>query len=278
MRLRGFTLIELFIVILIISLLVAILLPALASSRESARRVMCGTNVASIGRAMHTRAADHNGSFMPALISSGYTPQPLGQRPWDIVPFVHRYLSDNVGAMDCPTLSGFFKDQWDKAKSNTLPVSSTWQSNPGNVPYYGTQYDHGAYMQMGGYGYLGAAKGQPVVWNGDTSQDFLPGLNPKAIPRTNEDPGQWVLLIDQAAQTGPSPPGIDYWYRLSHSAANARGVRGGWNFVAPYPQAIMTGSNHATVDGSVEWVPKAEQDAVFTAVGGGYRYWWRFTN
>lgn len=50
---RGFTLIELLVVISIISLLVALLLPALSVSRESSRRVKCLVNQ----RSLHTGSA-----------------------------------------------------------------------------------------------------------------------------------------------------------------------------------------------------------------------------
>ena len=41
---RGFTLVELLVVVAIIALLLAILLPALAKAREAARVVVCGSN------------------------------------------------------------------------------------------------------------------------------------------------------------------------------------------------------------------------------------------
>lgn len=59
----GFTLIELLTVIGIISLLIAILLPALHRAREQARRTKCAANLHNLGMACHAFADEHKGYF-----------------------------------------------------------------------------------------------------------------------------------------------------------------------------------------------------------------------
>ncbi|MFO0903614.1 MAG: DUF1559 domain-containing protein [Pirellulales bacterium] len=58
---RGFTLVELLVVIFIIAMLVALLLPAVNAARESGRSATCVNNLRQIGIAMQGHAQIHNG-------------------------------------------------------------------------------------------------------------------------------------------------------------------------------------------------------------------------
>ncbi len=63
MRRKGFTLVELLVVIAIIALLMSILMPALAQVRRLAQRIMCGTHLSAIGKAMIVYSEDNELDF-----------------------------------------------------------------------------------------------------------------------------------------------------------------------------------------------------------------------
>jgi prepilin-type N-terminal cleavage/methylation domain-containing protein len=92
----GFTLIELLVVIAVIAVLMAILLPALNRAKESARRVVCSSQIKQVGTAVLAYASDST-NRMPTYNSSA-----SNSNPYSLVHSYALYRADYVDASGRP--------------------------------------------------------------------------------------------------------------------------------------------------------------------------------
>ncbi len=82
MKRNAFTLIELLVVVSIISLLIALLLPALQAARSTAKAVACQSNIRQIGIAIGAYASDEDGYVPPNSLITSLTSANTWDNAW----------------------------------------------------------------------------------------------------------------------------------------------------------------------------------------------------
>ena len=218
-RLSAFTLIELLVVIAIIAILAALLLPALVSTKERARRVACKSNLRQFVLAVHMYGNENRDRIPTAL------PDDQSTAAYEYTPVIPRTTRDTLikyagsqKMLECPSLG-----------------------KPFNTP---NGWDVGLYGFVIAYNYLGGHTRTPWLAEGGSSAWISPQkiTDDSSLPLISDmndwSPAYGNTFAPHGAR-GPILRNGDF------SNVGAQGTS---------PKQIgAVGGNVALVDGSVNW-------------------------
>ncbi len=146
---KAFTLIELLVVIAIIGVLVSLLLPAVQSAREAARRAQCLNNLKQLGIAMHIYTDTH-GCFPPGNLGPVFQSSPLAR----IFPYLENNALYSAFNFTLGLRSGANSPVRPENLTATQTVVSVFlcPSDPNNQLVHNPQYRPGNYVACVGSG------------------------------------------------------------------------------------------------------------------------------
>jgi prepilin-type N-terminal cleavage/methylation domain-containing protein/prepilin-type processing-associated H-X9-DG protein len=120
---RGFTLVELLVVISIIALLLSILLPALQKAREAGRAVICLANTKDQGLAFQMYTTEYKGQLPPATNLQEYTQ--TSRWYGKIIPYLGKLANKNAAGKTfvCPSCNVKVTDGYINATASNLGLT-----------------------------------------------------------------------------------------------------------------------------------------------------------
>lgn len=190
---RGFTLIELLVVIAIIAILAAVLFPAFAKARESARRSSCSSNLKQIGIAIMQYSQEYDEKSVRGWTgSNGYLASDpnSGSEKWKWMDSIYPYIKSE-GVFRCPS-----------------------DKNPNRYVYYknlaGSSFsNYGSYAMNNTY-YQSQSTGLPPTAPGNDSRSLSSFAEPAATIYVVESQGDyefsWSDVASQAQVDNTKSP------------------------------------------------------------------------
>jgi prepilin-type N-terminal cleavage/methylation domain-containing protein len=125
-RTRGFSLIELLVVVAIIAALISVLLPSLGKARSNARMVQCLANLKQMGTGYEMYANEQGNYYPPLYVDEGYNGGEYKLLGWN-----QNYHFRKMLNLDQT------KDQWDEPEGLFCPDSPEIEKRENN---WGNQY------------------------------------------------------------------------------------------------------------------------------------------